>query len=297
MNYVNNNCLLTLIISLSWSATCSAFCIQQYMKSTEIEKKISDLNEEGWCNYIQTIHHRLTRPTSSWTRMNGWSSSSPHYIQLKLIIQAEQAYHPRVDAPLCDIENSQMKFSVFEQHIAMVELYKCEMMAKTIRQMLKPVTVNKWFVSWTLAHYWKTDGVVGRLREVREWVWWNPARENNISKGGYTYAVFGKDQQLYRFVLLFAEQRVDTLMQCSMCHTLICVTFVHFHVWKIWTFLGMTNTEPNLLSLGRVLLYTLIVISQIFTKYHVCVATLTILWVVFHEKSYTSVHWHVWVTY
>ncbi len=29
----------------------------------------------------------------------GWSSSRPHYIQLRLIIQAEQAHHPRVDAP------------------------------------------------------------------------------------------------------------------------------------------------------------------------------------------------------
>ncbi len=29
----------------------------------------------------------------------GWSSSCPHYIQLRLIIQALQADHPRVDAP------------------------------------------------------------------------------------------------------------------------------------------------------------------------------------------------------
>ncbi len=29
----------------------------------------------------------------------GWSSSHPHYIQLRLIIQAEQDDHPRVDAP------------------------------------------------------------------------------------------------------------------------------------------------------------------------------------------------------
>ncbi len=62
-------------------------------------EQINSLNREEWWNYIHTIHHRLTRPTSSRSRMNGWSSSRPHYIQLRLIIQAEQANHTRVDAP------------------------------------------------------------------------------------------------------------------------------------------------------------------------------------------------------
>ncbi len=62
-------------------------------------EKINKPNGDGWCNYIHTIHHRLTRPTSSQSWMNGWlklisfdqfqlgwSSSCPHYIQLRLII-------------------------------------------------------------------------------------------------------------------------------------------------------------------------------------------------------------------
>ncbi len=49
-------------------------------------EKFNKLNGEGWCNYVHTIHHHLTRPTSSRLRMNGWSSLHPRYIQLRLII-------------------------------------------------------------------------------------------------------------------------------------------------------------------------------------------------------------------
>ncbi len=67
---------------------------------------------------------------------------------------------------------------------------------------------------------------------------------------------------------------IDTHMQHEprICQAVLRQTFVHFDVWKIPTILGMTNTEPNLLSLGRVLRYTLLVISQIFTKCHIYVA-------------------------
>ncbi len=43
---------------------------------------------------------------------------------------------------------------------------------------------------------------------------------------------------------------------------------------KYQLFLGMTNTEPNLLSLGRMIHYTLLVICQIFTKCRICVTAL-----------------------
>ncbi len=59
---------------------------------------------------------------------------------------------------------------------------------------------------------------------------------------------------------------------CGMCHALTRVNIRHFSVGEITNFLGMTNTEPNLLSLGQALCYTLLVISQIFAKRRICVA-------------------------
>ncbi len=103
------------LISFGWMSvdihTCSAFCIQHEINWNR--EKINKLNGERWCNYIHTIHHRLTRLTSSWLGMNGWlklisfdevqlgwSSFCPHYIQPRPIIQAEQADHPRINALL-----------------------------------------------------------------------------------------------------------------------------------------------------------------------------------------------------
>ncbi len=61
---------------------------------------------------------------------------------------------------------------------------------------------------------------------------------------------------------------------CGMCYACAEQYFAkhHFDVWKIPTFLGIMNTEPNLLSLGQVLHYALRVICQTFTKCHICVA-------------------------
>ncbi len=56
------------------------------------------------------------------------------------------------------------------------------------------------------------------------------------------------------------------------CRAVLCQTFVHFDVWKVLTFLGMTNTETTLFSLGQALCHTLLVICQIFTKCCMCVA-------------------------
>ncbi len=39
------------------------------------------------------------------------------------------------------------------------------MIAKMIPNTLKPLSVNEWFVSRILAHYWETDDVVDQLRE------------------------------------------------------------------------------------------------------------------------------------
>ncbi len=72
---------------------------------------------------------------------------------------------------------------------------------------------------------------------------------------------------------------IDTHMRHvpHICQVVLCQTFIHFDVQKIPTFLGMTNTEPNLLSFGQALSYTLLVICQIFTKCHISVAALIIL--------------------
>ncbi len=73
-------------------------------------------------------------------------------------------------------------------------------------------------------------------------------------KGGYTYVVFRKDQKLYRFIQLFAEWQARRYTYVACATHLFVLTFVHFDVWKIPTFFwGMTNTEPNLLSLKHAL--------------------------------------------
>ncbi len=55
-------------------------------------------------------------------------------------------------------------------------------------------------------------------------------------------------------------------------HTYLCQHSSSLMCGKYRLFLGMTNTEGNLLSLGRALRYTLFVIFQIFTKCCICVA-------------------------
>ncbi len=71
---------------------------------------------------------------------------------------------------------------------------------------------------------------------------------------------------------------MNTTCMCgALFRAVLHQAFVHFDVLKILTFLGITNIEPNLLSLGRALCYTLYVICQIFTKCHVYVATFN-LW-------------------
>ncbi len=87
-----------------WMNVCQHSHLFSFLHSAICEinwdrEKINKLNGEEWRNYIPTIHHHLMRSTSNRLRMNGWSSSYAHYIQLRLIIQSEQADHPRVDAP------------------------------------------------------------------------------------------------------------------------------------------------------------------------------------------------------
>ncbi len=66
----------------------------------------------------------------------------------------------------------------------------------------------------------------------------------------------------------------STHMSGALCPAVRRQTYVHLDAWKILTFLGMTNTEPNLLSLGQALHYTQLVICQIFIKCCICVAAL-----------------------
>ncbi len=62
-----------------------------------------------------------------------------------------------------------MKFAAYEKCVAIVALYECAMTAKMICRTLKPLSVNKWFVSQTLAHYLQTDDVtIGREKGVRD---------------------------------------------------------------------------------------------------------------------------------
>ncbi len=60
-----------------------------------------------------------------------------------------------------------MKFGVYKKCLAIVALYECGMTAKTIRQMLKLLSVTERFISPTLAHYQETYDVVDWLREGR----------------------------------------------------------------------------------------------------------------------------------
>ncbi len=81
--------------------------------------------------------------------------------------------------------------------------------------------------------------------------------------------VFGKDQKLFLSCYSPNSGLIDIHMlwhvPCT-CRAVLCQTFIHFDVWKIPTFLGMTNTETNLPTLGRALRYTILVICLIFTK-------------------------------
>ncbi len=104
-----------------------------------------------------------------------------------------------------------MKFSVYKKCVAIVSLYECGMMAKTIRQMLKPISVNERFVSRTLAHYQETADVVDQLREkhlrsvhtqrpthaICEWIRWSPVCKQkrlavNINVSKHSLVIFCK---------------------------------------------------------------------------------------------------------
>ncbi len=58
-----------------------------------------------------------------------------------------------------------LKFGDFEKRVAIVALYDFRMMVKIIRQLLKPLLLNKRFVSQTLAHYRETGDIIDWPRE------------------------------------------------------------------------------------------------------------------------------------
>ncbi len=55
-------------------------------------EKINKLNGEGWCDFAYIIHHRLTRLTSSQSRMKGW---------LKLIVFTSTLHSAQGDQSSC----------------------------------------------------------------------------------------------------------------------------------------------------------------------------------------------------
>ncbi len=97
-------------------------------------------------------------------------------------------------------------------------------------------------------------------------------------KGAHTHVVFGKNQTIVEVCIAIRELNNTDIRHVP--RALILVVYqilVHFNLPKIPTFLGMTNTKPNMLSLERVLHYTLLVISRMFAKYRMSLSAFILL--------------------